>query len=77
MKLTHENINEALCRIGYDVESGQDIVIDAINHEEYLGFCISCGSDQYNVEPDARQYRCECCGKRSVYGAEEILLYFA
>lgn len=36
------------------------------------GFCLSCGEEQGGVEPDARRYRCECCGKLQVYGAEEL-----
>jgi hypothetical protein len=28
----------------------------------------------YGVEPDARGYECECCGKHRVYGLEEALL---
>jgi hypothetical protein len=38
------------------------------------GFCTNCKrmtSD--GVEPDAREYECERCGERSVYGAEEAL----
>lgn len=39
------------------------------------GFCTACeqwtGGD---CEPDAREYECEGCGERKVYGAEEILL---
>ena len=38
------------------------------------GFCLSCGDDQGGCEPDARKYPCESCGKRAVYGAEEVLL---
>lgn len=37
------------------------------------GFCLACGEDAMNVEPDARQYECECCGERKVYGAQEVL----
>lgn len=40
--------------------------------EEYVGFCLACGETQSGVEPDARQYRCESCGARKVYGAEEL-----
>jgi hypothetical protein len=25
------------------------------------------------VEPDARNYECEACGERAVYGAQELL----
>ena len=42
--------------------------------ENYGGFCIECGDQAYGVEPDARRYRCESCGARAVYGAEELLI---
>ena len=38
------------------------------------GFCIACGADADNCEPDAREYRCECCRQRAVYGAEQLLM---
>ena len=38
------------------------------------GFCIECGEDAYEVEPDARKYECESCGAKAVYGAQELLL---
>lgn len=38
------------------------------------GICIACGTDAEGVEPDARRYKCEACGERAVYGAEELLL---
>jgi hypothetical protein len=41
---------------------------------ENPGICISCGADAEGVEPDARKYECEACGKPGVYGAEELLL---
>ena len=39
------------------------------------GFCLSCGQRHQGVEPDACNYSCNRCGKREVYGAEEILYY--
>jgi hypothetical protein len=43
--------------------------------EEYNGLCLACGQWQYGeCEPDAREYECESCGKRAVYGAEECLI---
>lgn len=45
---------------------------DAI--EEQGGFCIECGEPAYGVEPDARGYECENCGRNAVYGAEELLI---
>jgi predicted RNA-binding Zn-ribbon protein involved in translation (DUF1610 family) len=38
------------------------------------GFCLACGADADGVEPDARKYKCEACGAREVYGAEECLM---
>lgn len=58
--LTAERIAEA-------VELGQTSL-------ENPGFCIECGEDASECEPDARGYECESCGKRAVYGAEELLL---
>ncbi len=42
--------------------------------ENYGGFCIACADEAYGVEPDARQYQCESCGARGVYGVEELLI---
>ena len=56
----------------------QAALFDAIKRSETStdnpGFCLACGEEQDGCEPDARHYECECCGKRQVYGAEEILL---
>lgn len=41
---------------------------------DLCGLCVSCGSEQLGCEPDARRYPCEACGKRTVYGAQELLL---
>ena len=41
----------------------------------YEGLCVSCGAERGCCEPDARRYECEeGCGKRTVYGAEELML---
>ena len=37
------------------------------------GICVKCGADQQDCEPDARRYKCESCGERAVYGAQELL----
>ena len=39
------------------------------------GICVACGEETNGVEPDARGYECEACGKRAVYGAQEILFH--
>lgn len=51
-----------------------DRVIAAIEEDDGIGFCLACGDEAYGVEPDARKYECESCGKHRVFGAEEILL---
>lgn len=50
-----------------------DAITDAIARDDGTGICESCGHEQAGCEPDARNYRCENCGKFSVYGAEEML----
>lgn len=46
----------------------------AIEDDSYAGFCIACGADAEGCEPDAREYKCEGCGERKVFGAEELVL---
>lgn len=38
------------------------------------GFCIACGEEADNVEPDARKYQCDFCEVRAVYGAAELAM---
>ena len=49
-------------------------IINAIERDDNLGFCLACGAEASGVEPDARRYRCESCGEPKVYGAEELLM---
>jgi len=53
---------------------GQDRLMDAMRSDEYVGFCRACGEEAYGVEPDMRCGKCEVCGARKVYGAEELLI---
>jgi len=53
-----------------------DMVVDACEDDDYMGFCLACAEEAYSVEPDARAYECESCGENKVYGAEEIVLMF-
>ena len=48
-----------------------DQILRAVE-DDYIGICVACGNEQEGVEPDARQYECEDCGKNKVYGAEEL-----
>lgn len=39
------------------------------------GVCLSCGDmPESGIEPDARNYECDCCGERQVFGLEEALI---
>ena len=49
-------------------------IIEAVEADDNLGFCVACGEEAGSCEPDARQYECECCGAHEVYGAEELML---
>jgi Zn finger protein HypA/HybF involved in hydrogenase expression len=42
--------------------------------QERQGGCRRCGAIRDCCEPDAREYECEVCGSRSVYGADELVL---
>ena len=39
--------------------------------------CLACGNEQGDCEPDARNYKCDECGKLEVFGAEEALFMLA
>jgi hypothetical protein len=56
----------------------EERIVDAVEREMFgldnPGFCVACGEEQEGCEPDAREYECECCGERKVYGAAELLL---
>lgn len=41
------------------------------------GFCVKCGEEQEGCEPDAENYKCECCGMMAVWGAEALLIRIA
>lgn len=49
-------------------------IVEAIKQDNNIGFCVACGEERSQVEPDARKLPCDCCGEKEVYGAEELLL---
>jgi hypothetical protein len=49
-------------------------IMAACERDDLTGFCLACGEDAYNVEPDATNYPCEHCGARKVFGAQELLI---
>jgi len=55
-----------------------EILMDAIErrdtHLDNPGFCIKCGEEHFECEPDARGYKCDSCGTDTVYAPEEILM---
>jgi hypothetical protein len=50
------------------------VVLEACDIEYGNGICLSCGNVQSGCEPDAREYKCEECGRHRVYGLEEAIL---
>lgn len=48
-------------------------LVMALGHDN-CGFCLACGAESSNVEPDARRYECQECGAPKVYGGEELAL---
>jgi hypothetical protein len=51
-----------------------ELVLEALEADDCTGYCIGCGAQASNIEPDARNYECECCEALMVFGAEELLL---
>jgi len=65
MKKVHESITQE--RLMDAVQRGMDTL-------DNPGFCLACGEDADTCEPDARNYTCEYCGEREVFGAEELMM---
>jgi predicted RNA-binding Zn-ribbon protein involved in translation (DUF1610 family) len=51
-----------------------DTIMEAVEADDNLGYCLACGAENGPVEPDARGYECAECGEHKVYGAEELLI---
>jgi len=51
-----------------------NLAMAMVEQDNCQGICLACGEEADGVEPDARAYKCEYCGARKVYGAEEICL---
>lgn len=54
-----------------------NIAMESCDSGAYEGICLACGNIVDGVEPDARKYTCDSCGKPKVYGAEEIVMMLA
>jgi len=44
---------------------------------EYIAFCIACGEEHWDIDPDAENYHCEHCEEFKVYGVEQLILLLA
>lgn len=55
--------------ITFSLEDVQEALEDGT-----MGFCVECGAEAFGVEPDARNYPCECCEEQTVFGAQELLI---
>lgn len=49
----------------------------ALEEGDNVGFCLGCGAEMPNLEPDARFVKCDDCGRTLVFGAEEILMIYS
>jgi hypothetical protein len=50
--------------------------MNAVENDDMVGFCTACGHEQDGCEPDARNYECENCGEKKIFGAQELLIMF-
>lgn len=51
----------------------EDQIIAAVDRDDYTGICKECWAEIGECEPDTRDRMCEACGKRAVFGAEQLL----
>lgn len=65
-----------MTKIGLNKAITHERLVDACERQMFgldnPGFCVACGNEQDGCEPDARRYKCEACGERQVYGAQEL-----
>ena len=59
---------------GWTQEEILDLAKECMFGTRNSGICIECGEEHDGIEPDAREYVCEICGKHAVYGVEELIL---
>lgn len=51
-----------------------ETLLAAAQGDRSTGFCLACGNEQGNCEPDTRDRVCESCRYPAVYGAEELIV---
>jgi hypothetical protein len=53
-------------------------VCDAVERQTFgldnPGFCLNCGEEDMESDPDTRNKECEHCGRPWVFGAAELLI---
>jgi len=50
-------------------------VMSEAESDSFSGWCFNCGDWTHdNCEPDARNYECPECERKTVFAAEEILI---
>jgi len=49
-------------------------LMDLLANDDNEGVCVACGDLMDNCEPDAQRYPCDGCGKKTVYGTQEVLI---
>ena len=58
-----------------------ELLIDACRRamttNENPGFCNACGEEAESVEPDAKNFQCEHCEEKAVFGIEELVYIVA
>jgi Zn finger protein HypA/HybF involved in hydrogenase expression len=70
-----------IMKVAYENKFGRTLYRQVMSEEEFAmadeegtGYCLACGESRGNCEPDARNYKCEGCGEKMVFGAAEMLL---
>jgi len=56
------------------IKPSHGALLQAAQAQNNTGFCLACGEEMANIEPDARRAECESCGALKVYGAEDLLV---
>lgn len=78
---THSHTTNMVMTMKLPENLTEDQILDAVERQmlgtDNPGFCLACGEEAFDCEPDARGYECDACGERKVYGAAEILMMIA
>lgn len=70
-------INELLKQHGeshLDIDELENATRRGMFGTDNPGFCVACGAERGECEPDAEGYPCEECGENAVCGAEQLFM---